>query len=436
MNTPVWDFAQNYVNQDPVRLHMPGHKGVGDLERYDLTEVEDADVLYHPWGIIKESMENAASVFGAAKTVYSAEGASLAIRGMLYLTRLYAVSAGKNPVIAAGRNAHSSFVTAAALLDLEVHWLFGEKLLSCDLTPEQLEEFLRENPVAAVYITSPDYLGNVADIRGLAEVCHRYDVLLLVDNAHGAYLRFFDRHPLQLGADVCCDSAHKTLPVLTGGAYLHIGFNAPELYLQQAERAMALFASTSPSYLILESLDRVNRYLVEEYPQALRDFVPLVDALKAKLQEKGFALAGAEPIKLTIAPKSYGYRGDELAALLKQEKMICEFADPDYLVLMLTPQNSTEDLERLERFLLALPRKKAIAEQPPVIAIPAKAMSMHQAIMQPAQTCPAAQCLGRVLAAPTVSCPPAVPVLVCGEVVDETALALMDYYGITELNII
>jgi len=430
MNTPVWDYIQNYVNQNPVRLHMPGHKGQGVQEQYDLTEVEGADVLYHAEGILKQSMENAAAIFGSGKTVYSAEGASLAIRAMVYLLKL----CGNR--IAAARNAHSTFVTAAALLDVEVQWLYGKELLSCKITPEDLDAFLQKNAVTAVYLTSPDYLGNVADIGALSEVCHRYGVLLAVDNAHGAYLKFFGRHPLELGADICCDSAHKTLPVLTGGAYLHIGKNAPAVFMAQAEKAMSLFASTSPSYLILGSLDRANRYLAEEFETALQRFVPRVEALKKKLTQKGYQLIGDEPIKITVAPKSCGYTGEELARQLQEKGMVCEFADPDYLVLMVTPQNKPEDLQLLETVLLGLPRKAPITQTAPAMHKAEKAMGMHEALMSPSVTLPAQQCLGRVLAAPTVSCPPAVPILVCGEVVDREALSQMQYYGIEYLNVL
>lgn len=430
MNTPVWDYIENYVNQNPVRLHMPGHKGQGPLEQYDLTEVQGADVLYHADGILKESMENASAIFGSGKTVYSAEGASLAIRAMVYLLKL------RGNKIAAARNAHSTFVTAAALLDMDVQWLYGENLLSCTVTPAALEEFLQNNTVAAVYLTSPDYLGNVADIGALSAVCHRHGVLLAVDNAHGAYLKFFGRHPLELGADICCDSAHKTLPVLTGGAYLHISKNAPAVFYEQAEKALSLFASTSPSYLILGSLDRANRYMAEDFKDELQAFVPRVAALKKKLADKGYMLLGDEPIKITLAPKSYGYTGEELAQLLYEKGMVCEFADPDYLVLMVTPKNKPADLEQLEQLLCGLPQKAPIAEKPPVIHRPQKAMGMHEALMSTSVTLPAQQCLGRVLAAPTVSCPPAIPVLVCGEVVDEAALKQLSYYGIKHLNVI
>ena len=430
MNTPVWDYMQNYVNQNPIRLHMPGHKGQGAQEQFDLTEVEGADVLYHASGILKQSMENAAAIFGSGKTVYSAEGASLAIRAMVYLLKL----CGNR--IAAARNAHSTFVTAAALLNVEVQWLYGKELLSCNITPEELDSFLQSNSVTAVYLTSPDYLGNVADIEALSAVCHRHGVLLAVDNAHGAYLKFFGRHPLELGADICCDSAHKTLPVLTGGAYLHIGKNAPAVFFDQAEKAMSLFASTSPSYLILGSLDRANRYLAEEFENALQHFVPYVDALKQKLVQNGYALIGDEPIKITIAPKSYGYTGTELAAILQEKGMVCEFADPDYLVLMVTPKNKSDELQHLETVLLGLSKKEPITERPPVLHQVQKAMCMHEALMSAGVTLPAEQCVGKVLAAPTVSCPPAVPILVCGEVVDEEALAQMQYYGIEHLNVI
>ena len=432
MNTPVWDYIKKYAWENPARFHMPGHKGQGHLEQYDLTEVDGADVLYHADGILKESMENASAIFGSGKTVYSAEGASLCIRAMVYLLKLYT----PKPVIAAARNAHSTFVTAAALMDVPVQWLYGESLLSCTITPEGLERFLQQNAVSAVYLTSPDYLGNVADVLALSEVCHRHNVLLMVDNAHGAYLKFFGSHPLQLGADICCDSAHKTLPVLTGGAYLHIGKNAPAVFFEQAEKAMVLFASTSPSYLILGSLDRANKYLAEDFEKQLQDFVPLVEGLKKNLVDYGYTLLGNEPLKITIAPKSYGYTGIELARELQLQNLVCEFSDPDYLVLMLTPNNELAHLHCLDFALAAMKKRPAVSQTAPVMHKAQRAMNMHEALMSPSVTLPTTQCLGRVLAAPTVSCPPAVPILVCGEVVDEQALRQLQYYGIESLNVI
>ena len=186
---------------------MPGHKGVPRLgfEHLDITELDGADSLYCAGGIIAESEKNAGSIFGA-NTFYSTEGSSQCIRAMLYLAKLYAAENGLPPKIAAGRNAHQVFITASALLGLDVAWIYSDcSYLSCPIQPKNLDAFLEENPVAAVYVTSPDYLGNTLDIAALAEVAHRHHCLLLVDNAHGAYLKVLEpsRHPMDLGADIC-----------------------------------------------------------------------------------------------------------------------------------------------------------------------------------------------------------------------------------------
>ena len=445
MNTPICDFAREYAAGVPTRLHMPGHKGVSllGMEALDITEVEGADVLYDADGIIRQSEENAAALFGAARTLYSAEGSSLAIRAMLHLTVLHAAVTGRRPIIAAGRNAHKTFVTAAALLDMTVEWLYPQDTVSavaCPLTADDLERQLAsmaEKPVA-VYITSPDYLGNTVDVAALADVCHQQGILLLVDNAHGAYLRFLpqDRHPLTLGADACCDSAHKTLPVLTGGGYLHISHQAPALFCQQAELALSLFASTSPSYLILQSLDAANRYLAQGYRERLAAFTARLAALKARLTEAGYPLVGDEPLKVTVAPKPYGYTGQQLAQLLRGEGIVCEFADPDHLVLMFTPENGEETLCRLEAVLTAIPACTPLAERMPPLPVPLRRMSPRAALCAVSRELPVADCVGRVLATPTVSCPPAVPILVGGEEIDEAALRVFAYYGISTCRVI
>lgn len=443
MDTPICDFARRYAASDVLRLHMPGHKGMGPLgpEPLDLTEIPGADDLYDPQGIIARSEENAGQLFGGT-TVYSTEGSSLSIRAMLYLAMLYARSQGRKPRIIAGRNAHKAFLSAAALLDLEVQWLWPSSqssYLSCPVTAEDLEAALAGEPPAAVYITSPDYLGHITPIAPLAEVCHRHNVLLLVDNAHGAYLRFLDpcRHPLALGADLCCDSAHKTLGVLTGGGYLHIAPQAPAFFRRRAKEAMTLFGSTSPSYLILQSLDAANAALAGSYPRRLQEMARETVALRRRLEDHGFACTGQEPLKLTLCPKSYGYTGTELAAALQRRgHIVCEFSDPDFVVLMVSPETGREGLARLESTLLSLPRWTPITTQPPAFRPPRQRMSIRQAAFSLSRTVPTAQSIGHILADAAVGCPPAVPIVACGEEIDADAAAAFAYYGITRCTVV
>lgn len=442
MNTPICDFVRRYVEAQPLRLHMPGHKGSPLLgpEPYDITEIGGADSLYEASGIIRESEHNASRLFGC-ETYYSAEGSSLCIRAMLYLTRLYAQHTKKKPLIAAGRNAHKVFLSAAALLDFDVTWLYpneDDSYLSCRPNAEALESLLlREHP-AAVYLTTPDYLGNTADVEALARICHRHETLLLIDCAHGAYLRFLpeSQHPMDLGADLCCTSAHKTLPVLTGGAYLHLSTQLPKGFSRQAKTALAFFGSTSPSYLILQSLDRVNPYLAQTYPERLAAFLPKVQRLKDRLTARGFSLQGDEPLKLTLASKSYGYTGSSLAELLSKQGIVCEFADPDFLVMMLTPETGEIGLERLEAALTSIPRSAPISQRPPIFRAPRRILSIREAAFSPCEVLPAAQSVGRVLTTANVGCPPAVPIVVCGEEIDPAALSCFAYYGVETCTVV
>lgn len=445
VKTPICDFVKKYAESGNIRFHMPGHKGKSFIgaESHDITEIDGADVLYNPSGIIKESEEIASSLFGTAKTLYSTEGSSLSIRAMLFLALLGKTADGKRPVISAGRNAHKVFMTASALLDFDIDWIYPKKqsgIVSCVITPEALDVHLAraDTKPCAVYITSPDYLGNIADIRGLSQVCRKHGVLLLVDNAHGAYLRFLPKsfHPINLGADMCCDSAHKTLPVLTGGAYLHISKCAPEYICKNAENAMSLFASTSPSYLILQSLDMANKYLSDGYSQKLARMCHTVDSLKTALTEHGYQTVGNEPLKLTLAPKSFGYTGYELAKLLQSENMVCEFCDPDYITLMFTPENSEDSLLRLKNVLCGIERKPEITEKAPAIPRAVRRMTAREAMFAISERLDTAQCQGRILASANIACPPAIPVAVCGEVVDKAAIELFEYYGIIECNVV
>jgi len=424
-------------------MHMPGHKGSAYLgiEHLDITEIQGADSLYEAEGIIAQSEANASKIFGC-RTLYSTEGSSQCIRAMLYLISLYAKQSGKKPLIAAGRNAHKAFLTAAATLDVDIRWLYPENAvnyLSCDLTADGLEEYLQnaKTKPTAVYLTSPDYLGMTADVRAIAEVCNRYGVLLAVDNAHGAYFKFLQSsmHPIDLGADICCDSAHKTLPVLTGGAYLHLSDKMDKAVGEQAKNALMLFGSTSPSYLILQSLDAANRHLIG-YPEQLRKLITKTEAFKAALLRQGYRLYGNEPLKLTIQTKPYGYTGTHLAELIRQSGIEPEFADPDHIVLMLSATTDDKTLAFLEQVLCRIPPRPPVTDECPAFAPGVQVMSIREAVLSCSELLPTEQCLGRILAIPSVSCPPAVPILICGERIDEHAIECFKYYGINRCYVV
>ncbi len=440
MKTPIRTFLEEYASNDNVRLHMPGHKGVGTIERLDLTEVEGADSLYEASGIIKESEANASELFGSY-TLYSTEGSSLAIRAMLYLAML-TKRGNEAPLILAGRNAHKVFVSAAALLDFDIEWLSGSDTtyLSCLVSAEDVKaklEAMSRKPFA-VYLTSPDYLGNVIDVRAIADVCHKHGVLLLIDNAHGAYLAFTrpSSHPIALGADMCADSAHKTLPCLTGTAYLHVSDTLPDEIKQRAKSALMLFGSTSPSYILLASLDDANAYLNDGYEDKLQRTIERISALRNRLNKLGYDTVGNEPMKLTIMPKSYGYTGYELSDILITNKIIPEFADPDHLVLMPTTSTCDEDFDKLEKVLSSIKKRGTIKTNAPRFNAAERVMSPRQAIMSLTERVGIDDAEGRVLADITVGCPPAVPIAISGEKINKEMIDVFKYYGITDCVVV
>lgn len=441
MDTPIDDFVRNYAESGVSRLHMPGHKGADftGCEAFDITEIKGADALYEASGIILESEKNASRIFGSSRTLYSTEGSSQCIKAMLHLIITNRPD-GTLPLILAARNAHKAYLYAQALLDFDTEWLYGESssVCACPVSPESLQRALDALPhaPAAVYVTSPDYLGNTLDIAALAEVCHKSGTLLAVDNAHGAYLKFLNQpvHPMDLGADICCDSAHKTLPVLTGGAYLHISKNAPEAFCKYAKSAMALYGSTSPSYLTLHSLDLCNKYLCGDYPERLEKFISRLDFVRSQLREMGWQILKTDPLKITLAVPD-GITGEDLAEALRRGGAECEYADPEYTVLMFTPENTEKDFARVISALGS--NERAYLKRAPLSPIKSeRAMTVREAMFSKQETVNAKDSPGRICGAPTVGCPPAIPIVVSGERIEKEALDLFEKYGIKTVDVV
>ncbi len=444
MNTPIIDFVKKYNENDISRLHMPGHKGRALLgfENLDLTEIGGADELYEADGIILESENNASSLFGTAHSFYSCEGSSLTIKAMLNIA--LQASGSKSPYIIAARNVHKTFIFGCALLGIDVKWLYpkdGCSLCECPVNADELEKKLLdsgEKPIG-VYLTSPDYLGNIQDIKAISEVCKNHGVPLLVDNAHGAYLHFLEPslHPIDLGADIVCDSAHKTLPSLTGGGYLHISPNAPKSFLDTARMSLALFASTSPSYLILQSLDACNAYLADGYSEKLQAIISKIDILKNKLISCGWVLRKTEKLKIVIDALDSKVNGNDIMEKLRQNKVECEFGSFEHIVMMFTPESREIDFERIENALCDKSEFKASEFLPNLKIYPSEnKLSIREAVLSPFEMLDVQESIGRICASPTVSCPPAVPIAISGEVITENTMKICELYGIEKIAVV
>ena len=429
---------ERYLAGGFSRLHMPGHKGrgmdfLGEAVRYDLTEVTGLDSLYHPTGAIAGTEAAYTRLFGTAGSLLSAGGSTLCIQAML------ALAAGPGERILASRGAHTAAVSAMALLDLRPVWLYPPRHaggLAEGVTPGQVERALAAQPdIRAVYITSPTYYGVLSDIAGIAAVCRARGVPLLVDNAHGPHLRFLpvSEHPADLGADLCCDSLHKTLPVLTGGALLHVKNPA---YLARAKERMALFGSTSPSYLILLSADAALDYLAGPAGEEIARVAAALSRLRELAGARGLAPTAErmDPLRLTLAVPARGGR-EAFAAQLARHRIEPEYLDDGFCVLMAGGGNTPEDFSRIE----ALLREAEPGEHRPPAALPRPAravMTPREAVFAPREPVAPEAAAGRVSSGTVTPCPPGIPLLVPGERIDADFIPVLKNCGISPLYVV
>ncbi len=424
MNTPIHDFLINYAEKNAVRCHMPGGKGLNNP--FDITEIDGADSLFEADGIIHRSESIAASLFGAGATLYSCGGSTLAIQGILGTVKQLT---SKNTIVA-GRYSHKSLLTSCILLGFDIKWAYPDEYLSAVISPEEIERLI-DSDTAAFFLSSVDYYGGEADIAAISEVCRRHGVYLLVDNAHGAYKVFTENHPIAVGADMTADSAHKTLPCLTGGAYLHLK-NA-ELYAT-AKSVMGMFGSSSPSYLIMDSLDLCNRYISEKRSEAL-SAIENVKILKKQLTDKGYALRNSDAMRITIDAEAYGYNGCELAQLLRENGAECEMSDEKYVVLLFSVSQKEEDFEQLYTIMADIPRRTAAITEKHIILKPERVISAREAYFSRKATVKTTEAEGRICAGIHCPCPPCVPLVMTGERIDGECIRELERYGVTHIEI-
>lgn len=441
MDNTLYNKLIKYRSLERSSFHTPGHKNTynvlpKDLLEVDLTELPETDSLYEASGIIHEAEAQASLLFESRRTLFSAGGCTLCIQTMI---RLAAPYGGKAIV---SRMLHKSAVNAMALLRVEPVWVMPQKDKDDDFTfrieASDIAEKLRKTKDAKfVYLTSPDYYGVISNIKDISNVCKKYGVPLLVDNAHGTHLKFIKEslHPLDLGADMTADSAHKTLPVLTGGAFLHIN---NEKFINDAKSEMGMFGSTSPLYPTLASLDLSVNWLKSYGKCAFNELIEKVGAIKNIAKEKGIRqpTGMCDPTRICLNVGSVGLTGGKFSEALRKRGIEAEFADHSHVVLIATPMNTEEDFQKLEvaiESIVPVPNK---ISKKSFFNIPRIAVSLHNAIFSEKYRIRSEDAYGKVSAQTVCPCPPGIPILVPGEVIDEPEIENLLRYGILELNVL
>lgn len=421
LNTPLYNALIKHKEMNRASFHTPGHKSSGiinpDLLKLDFTELPDTDALFEASGVILECERNLAGLFGAKRTLISAGGCSLAIMTMI---RLAAKDGGK---LLCGRNIHRSAVNAMALLGIEPVWILPRNNGSFTgrIYAEDVKKPLAENSdICGCYITSPTYYGEISDISEISKACRAYKVPLLVDNAHGSHLKFLsqDIHPITLGASMTACSVHKTLPVLTGGALLNIN---DDRFIEGAKEAMSLFASTSPSYPIMASIDLCADY-IDRNRDIYKDLELVVAEIKALANNLGILQPDGvcDPLRLALNTASVGISGETAGEFFRNIGAEPEFSDSENVVFICTPFNSKDDFSRLRNAVSSVVKldKNFIRADKQKISLPKRVLSLREAVLGKSEFIPREKAVGRISADTACPCPPGIPMYMPGEIIE------------------
>ncbi len=413
-------------------FHMPGHKRNPEFlkECPDITEITGADDLHHPEDLILIKEQAAAGLFGVGRTLFSTNGST----SLIHAAITAAVKSRGNIYIA--RNCHKSVYNAAYINSLNAGYIMPEWINELgtfgEVKPEAVEAALTRVKVEAVVITSPTYEGIVSDIKSISEICHRHGAVLIVDAAHGAHLGlsdYFLPSARSLGADIVIESAHKTLPCLTGAALLHICTN--NVARADIERAFSVFVSSSPSYPIMSSIAFAVRRLGHGKGE------PLFRLQSDRLDElyrnasmlSSLSLYRAEnhdksKILINCSKSStYGYTLKE--RLLREHKIECEMATPNYLLALSTVCDTALGFDRLSYALAEIDRELEFLDLPAKTSPPPQPilkMSIRRAAEAETEELLLDRALGRISADFVYAYPPGSPMIAPGELITPEAV--------------
>ena len=376
-NTPVYSALKAYADSNPLPFHMPGHKlgkgipveNISEIEKLDLTEIPGLDNLHAPTGVIKEAQELAAKAFGAVESFFLVNGSTVGLHAAI------AAVCGRGQRMITGRDSHRAVINGMQMCGVSPFYILPEYSETFDIhtgfSPQTVEKALCDAPDAAgVLITRPNYYGVCSNLQEIAGIVHKYNKILIVDEAHGPHLAFNSRLPasaLESGADLCIQSAHKTLPALTQGAYLHVGSDRVDR--ERISYFLDIYQTTSPSYIIMAFLD-IARELIQRYVrQRLDSLLDVIEACSNEFSLKGIELMNRDmvpgfdhdPTRITANVSGAGITGYAAEKLLREKYNIqVEMSDLNNIVCIATV---ADDRRSLECLFSAMSKLAGLAKQ-------------------------------------------------------------------------
>ena len=447
-DTPIFTALKKYVDSKPTSFYMPGHKHgrgfpqefIDYIPQIDVTEIPGTDNLHFPESIIKEAQDLTAELFGAKHSFFTINGSSCGIMA----TIMCLCKHGDKLVV--GRNCHKSVIAALTLagaipvyISPEYNEEFG---ISAHITPEAIEKALLDNPDSkGVLITSPNFYGVCSDIREISKVCHKYKLPLIVDEAHGPHLKFHEKLPesaMEGGADICIQSAHKTLLALTQASFLHV--NSEFINLTKLKHYLVMLQSTSPSYILMASLDIARHIVAEKGERLLGELLENIDLLKEKMQklsklsiaDEKTDVFNFDPTRIVVHTRKLGITGFELDRLLRTRFNVQpELCDLYNVVFITTMDNNKEDFEALFNALSVIHEENKNRDELPLknmrldvipeqVYLPAKAFSLAS------KRVALSEAEGRISTAAVVPYPPGIPVLCPGEKISKHSVEYIE----------
>lgn len=433
-----------YSQEDYYPFHMPGHKRNPDTVNTDLpfdrdiTEIEGFDNLHHPEGILKKAQETAANVYGTKECYYSVNGSTAAL--------LAAVSAAvpRKGQILVARNCHKAVYHALYLRNLIPTYVYPQMdqkwWINGGISPDKVERALAEKPeIKAVLLTSPTYDGVVSDIEKIAEIVHRYEIPLIVDEAHGAHFHFSNYFPTsaaELGADLVIQSFHKTLPSMTQTAVLHNCSDRVDSRL--IRRFMGIYQSSSPSYILMASMDACMEKMSSDGNEMFREFTKILEKARRRLSECKYIRLVSPEIgtagvfdydrsKLLFSTRYASMTGSELAQILLEKYHIQVEMETEHYVLALAAVGDSEEgferlcqaIEEIDQEEAQKKKEKREAEEPKAgrtaYTSLSQFMSITEAMESESEIRKLEESVGRISAEFGYLYPPGIPLIVPGE---------------------